>query len=78
MTLSPTFCALPQAPITKVSLTATQAIVSMPLALRSAARSTKPGRWRCEQARSQGVRGAPEPDQKAREFGIRAGGRHSR
>src|SRR3546814_9025497 len=40
---------LPQAPITKASLTAVQAISSTPLILRSSALSTKPGRWRAEQ-----------------------------
>src|SRR5262245_8352909 len=39
------FWAWPQAPMTKGSLTATQATVSTPLARMSSARSTKPGRW---------------------------------
>src|SRR5271156_2655836 len=48
-TLSPTFCALPQASITKASLTETQAIAWTPFFLSSSAFSTKPGRWRAEQ-----------------------------
>src|SRR5688572_1913581 len=42
--LSPTLEYLPQAPMTNTSLTAMQAMVSTPLALMSAAFSTKPGR----------------------------------
>ncbi len=41
--------AFSQALMTNGSLTAMQAIVSTPLALRAAACSTKPGRWRSEQ-----------------------------
>src|SRR4030095_11724582 len=43
-TLSQTLECLPQAPMTNTSLTAMQAMVSTPLALSSAAFSTKPGR----------------------------------
>src|SRR2546423_419639 len=43
--LSPVPWALPQAPMTKASFTATQAIRSTPLARISSARITKPGRW---------------------------------
>src|ERR1700761_6918368 len=48
-TSEPTSWALPEASITNTSFTDTQAIRSMPLALRSAAWSLKPGRWRAEQ-----------------------------
>src|SRR3546814_4971166 len=48
-TLSPTCWSLPQASITKASLTAMQAMVSTPLALNSAAFCTKPGRCLAEQ-----------------------------
>src|SRR5450631_625162 len=43
-TSSPTFAALPQAPMTNTSLTARQAMVSTPLALIRAASCTNPGR----------------------------------
>src|SRR5208283_3344422 len=45
----PTCWSLPQAPITNGSLTDTQTTLSTPLARRSSARSTKPGRWWSEQ-----------------------------
>ncbi len=46
---SPTPWSLPQAFITKTSLTETQAMVSTPLALKSAAWVLKPGRCLAEQ-----------------------------
>ena len=48
-TLSPAPLALPQASMTNTSLTARQATVSMPLARKSAACVTKPGRCRAWQ-----------------------------
>src|SRR3546814_19542024 len=46
----PSACApLPHAPMTKASLTAVQAISSMPFAFSSSALSTKPGRCLAEQ-----------------------------
>src|SRR5882724_12712794 len=48
-TLSPTSRTLPQASITKTSLTAVPTIRSTPFFRMSSARSTKPGRWWSEQ-----------------------------
>src|SRR3569623_470779 len=49
VTLSPASLALPQAPITKASLTLVTAISSTPFALISSALSRNPGKWRAEQ-----------------------------
>src|SRR3546814_8313334 len=49
VTLPSALADLPQAPMTKASLTAVQAISSTPLPFSSSAFSTKPGRWRAEQ-----------------------------
>src|SRR6185436_317103 len=49
ITLSPAFCSLPHAPITKASLTEMQAMVSTPLALIWSNDETKPGTCLAEQ-----------------------------